>query len=56
LTVQPRGVGAGDGENALRRVDAKLWRLLSEAGFENLRSERLELKPVAAVSVLAERR
>jgi SAM-dependent methyltransferase len=47
LTVQPRGAGAD--EAAVGRVEAKLRSMLAQAGFASIRTERLDLKPVAAV-------
>lgn len=47
LTVQPRGAGAD--EAAVVRTEAKLLSLLEQAGFASFRTERLDLKPAAAV-------
>lgn len=51
LTVQPRGAGAD--EAAVGRVEARLRSQLEAAGFASIVTERLDLRPVAAIYAAA---
>lgn len=53
-TFQPRAAGASR-EDALD-VAGRISRVLGEAGFVNIRTEELDLKPVLAVCVVAQTR
>jgi len=53
LTVQPRNRGATEADAT--RTGERLAAALREAGFRNVRVERLPLRPVSAVCALGER-